>query len=292
MTSTRYFLARIGQAFGIHRRQLRLSEAAAEMHLLKDAEAHLGHVVWKNVEHIEEVSVEYWNLRRLVKERETIAARLAECEARLREAHDERASLLSAAPATHEDLAAERTAVLTELDQLTRRRDEVVQKAREVRRSYDGLKMKLEVLAEESTDTHPDEELTRLKNRLTDLKQEFSSLKEERLLIAAEIEKGDARLDAIDTRLESRQQDRRSQASEAFHVIGEANREISGLRAEIGLIDSKMRQLHSEIGRYISYHAPANAACKQAAKSQLGLIEIMRALRHSIALNHRLAGES
>jgi hypothetical protein len=39
-------------------------EAAEEMHLLKEAESHLGKALWENVEGIEALSIEYWNLRR------------------------------------------------------------------------------------------------------------------------------------------------------------------------------------------------------------------------------------
>ena len=35
-------------------------------------------------------------------------------------------------------------------------------------------------------------------------------------------------------------------------MIGEGNKEISILRAESGLIDTQMRQLYAEIGRYVS----------------------------------------
>jgi hypothetical protein len=51
-----------------------------------------------------------------------------------------------------------------------------------------------------------------------------------------------------------------------------------------------MRQLYAEIGRYVSRNASHNPACAGAAASNRGLVDVMRALRRSIALNHRLAG--
>jgi hypothetical protein len=65
---------------------------------------------------------------------------------------------------------------------------------------------------------------------------------------------------------------------------------MSFLRAESGVLDTQMRQLYAEIGRYVSRHAKHNTACAEAASSHQGLVDVMRALRRSIALNHRLAG--
>ena len=73
MTSSRYLVARVAQAFGYFRRAQRMADAASEMHLLREAEAQLGATIWEKVENIEELSVEYWNLRKLIKERDEVA---------------------------------------------------------------------------------------------------------------------------------------------------------------------------------------------------------------------------
>ena len=75
-------------------------------------------------------------------------------------------------------------------------------------------------------------------------------------------------------------------------MIGDANKELSNLRAELGVLDIQIRQLQGEIGRFVSRHALQNNACGQAARDFQGMVEVMRALRRSIALNHRLAGDS
>ncbi len=289
MTSTRYFIARFAQAFGIHRRQQRMGEAASEMHLLREAEAHLGEAIWENVEAIEAVSVEYWNLRKLIKEHNGVAEKLTELEQRLAAAHEERASLLNAIPEPQQELIEQRQAILGELEEHARRRDSVVARAREVRRSYDGMKMKLEVLANEAGENGSDPaEVSKVKSRLADLKEEFTRLKQERLDIGKEIEAGDLKIDAIDAQLDEKKKERRVHASDAFQVIGDANKEISALRAELGLLETRMRQLYAEIGRHVSRHAMHDPACALASRSQRGLVDVMRALRRSIAFNHRL----
>jgi chromosome segregation ATPase len=291
MTSTRYYIARFAQAFGYFRKNQRMADAASEMHLLREAEAQLGAAVWEKVETIEELSVEYWNLRKFIKEREQIRKRLLECQQKLDKAHEERAAVINNTPELHQELIEQRQTLLSELEQLARQRDEVVARAREVRRAYDGLKMKLEVLTKESNGEAPKvEEIQKVKQRLTDLKTKFSELKEERVRIGEKIEEGDAKVDAVDAQLNEKKMDRRVNASEAFQVIGDGNKEMSALRAESGVLDTQMRQLYAEIGRYVSRNANHNAACAAAASTHQGLVDVMRALRRSIALNHRLAG--
>ena len=293
MTTTRYFIARFAQAFGIFRRNLRMGEAASEMHLLREAEAQLGMVVWEKVDSIERLSIEYWNLRKLVKDREGVLAQLDECEKRLAATHQGRADLLNASPTPQTSLFDERIAVITSLEDITRERDLIVTKARDIRRIHDGLKIKIEVLTEQrSPSPERTAELEKVKQRLAELKLEFIALKEERTLVGAKIDEGDKQLDQVDLAIETFKTERRSQASEIFKLIGEANREISSLRAELGVLDTRIGQLQSEIGRYVSRHSHNDKNCAETVKVHRGLIEVMRALRRSIALNHRLGGRS
>lgn len=291
MTTTRYFMARFAQAFGVIRRNQRMSDAASEVHLLREAEAYLGKLVWHKVEPIERLSVEYWNLRKLDKERNLVVERLTEHEAKLEAAHQERANLLSITPMLKPEIAEQRIAILTELEEKTFQRDAVVAKARQVRRTYDGLKMKLEVITKEFADTEErQKEVEQVQNRLLALKQEFVALKQERLKIGQEIDAGDVQLDQIERDLEVHKKERREHASATFQTIGEINKELAVLRAEDGILDTRMRQLYADIGRYVSRNVHQDPHCMESIKKHRGLVEVMRALRRSVALNHRLAG--
>lgn len=286
MTTSRYIIARIGQAFGVNRRQRRMAEAASEMHLLREAEQVLGQSVWERVEEVEELGVEYWNLRKLIKEREEVRAKLAECEAILAEAHEQRTSLLGAKSGSQQELEDRRGELLTGLEKLAKDRDSVIQQAREIRRIYDGLKMKFEVLQREGSS----EAIQKTRTRMAELKVNFTNLKHERDRVAAMIAQGDAEVDAIDNKLAAEKQKHRAEASVAFQQIGQANRDISSHKAQLGLIDTQMRQLFSEIGRHVSRNAFVSEQCRNAAKGHIPMIDVMRALRKSVAMNHRLAG--
>lgn len=291
MTSSLYFIARIAQGFGYFRRNQRMAEAATEMHLLREAEAHLGFAVWESVGEIDQLSVEYWNLRRLIKEKESIKERLDASNELLEEAQTTRIAILNSTPEAQKELLEERTKLLVELEELGRQRDEIIAEAREIRRFFDGMKMKIKVLNDENQDSSGKQEgLDKAQASLKESKIRFAELKEKRLEIGKLIEAGDAKIDAVDLKLDQLKKDRRSDAAESFQAISEGNREVSSLRAEIGVLDTQMRQLYAEIGRYVSRNATHVPACSKVAVPHRSLVDIMRALRRSIALNHRLAG--
>ena len=291
MTSTRYFIARVAQAFGYMRKAHRMSDAAREMHLLRDAEANLGYAIWENCDKIENLSSEYWNLRRLKKDHATLLEKVQQAEKKLEDAHSERVHILQITPETNEDILNQRAEKLSEIEALATERDQIIALGRDIRRIYVGLKMKLEVLNQESS--HPQEhqaEIQSAKQRLEELKNEFTNLKDKRIKVGLAIEQGDKAIDALDEQLNNLQQDRRLKASDSFQVIGECNKELAVLYSEIGSLEEQMRSLYSEIGRYVSRHYKNNAQCAAASTDRRSLTDVMRELRRSIALNLRLAG--
>ena len=109
MTTTRYLIARVAQAFGYVRKAQRRGDAAREMHLLREAEAFLGLSIWESCKDIEKLSVEYWNLRKLKKEHDNLQEKINEAENKVAAAHEERDHILEITPETNQDLIDQRT---------------------------------------------------------------------------------------------------------------------------------------------------------------------------------------
>lgn len=289
MTPSRYLFARVALAFGISRRQRRMAEAASETHLLREAEQMLGEKVWMKVESVEELGVEYWNLRRLTTEREELEKKATEAEITLLEAHERRTELLNAKSERQEELEAERSEFLDRMNELAKERDQIVSRARDLRRLYDGLKTKLEVLKSEGKDD--DETVKKSEARMKELRGEFEELKTKRGEVATRIAERNEKLDELDAKIDDERKIHRTDAAEAFQAIGDANRKISSFKAEIGLIETQMQQLYGEIGRHVSRNTRTNPICQKAAADGMqSLVEVMSALRKSINLNHRLTG--
>ncbi len=290
MTPTRYLLSRIAHMVGIHRRNQRMSDAASETHLLRDAEAYLGAMVWRKVENIESLSSSYWNLRKLSQEQETISSGLAACQEKLNKAHEDRAMLLNTVSGPEQRLLTEKAGIVANLGTLSTKRDEVVAAAKEIRKTYEGLKVKSEVLANQSAETTEDGgEIEKINASLARLKERFTSLKEERTRISEEIMRGDAQINELTEQLQSLRKTQHENASKAIQSIGDANKDISTLRAEYGILETRMSQLHAEIGKHVSRNISGDPNCAAAVKDHRGLVDVMQALRKSITLNYRLA---
>lgn len=289
MTYTRYLIERLAKAFGYNRRAHRLSDAAAEMHLLREAETQLGERIWERIEPIEALSNEYWNLRKLSRQYRELRQNIEKCQARLDHAQEERAELInSGGISEHPELEEQSDALLTKLEELSKQREVISSEARNVRRLYNGAKTKLEVLSSEGGVS--EEELHQVRSRLDQLRQRFNELKRRRDEINTEIDQGDAKLDKVNEQIAALSNKSREAAAAAFKEINLANKEVWQLRAECGLVETRMHQLHAEIGRYISRHAYHDPACRAASAGQQGMVDVMRALRRSVAYNHKLGG--
>lgn len=266
-----------------------MADAATEMHLLREAEMRLGALIWKNVEKIDALSVEYWNLRKLVKEHARLTEEISGCEKQLEAAHERRVSLLAEAPGAYHGLRKKREETRAELKAFALQRDQIVTEAREIRRNFEGLKMKLEVLEREvpSTSGHADD-VAVIMERLKGLKERFELLRSQREELRLAMEALERERSANDGDLATERAERRTEASGVFQIIGDHNKQLSTLKAESSVVAAKMRQLHGEIGRHISRNM-SDPACAASGKSQRSLIDVMRALRKSIEMNHKLA---
>jgi len=288
MTTTRYFFARIALAFGIQRRTQRMADAASESHLLREAELLLGSHLWEKCDSLDDLTGEYWNIRKINKEIEDKRERLKLFQEKLKAAHDQRNEVLTASAGLDANMAELRRRLFRELDVLTAQHDKVVNEAKEKRRAFEGIKTKLEVLLE-SNEPENEVAIENGKARSIEIKAEFDRLKKQRLKIVEEIHAKDAELRQLQEKVSSSNIAQKTDFLGMFMQISDHNQEVSLLHAEIGLLQKKKSELYIEIGRYLSHHR-AHQNCAPICKKHRGLIEVMGALRQSIKYNFRIAG--
>lgn len=286
MNSSRYLLARIALSFGIHRKNKRLSEAADEMHLLRMAEEILGEDVWEKAEDIEDISVEYWSLRKLTIKKNELEQKVREAGDVLNFSHEERNAILSESNQACLALEKKRDELVRQSEALVAERDSVISQARQLRRKFDASRTKIQVLSEENGN----EDIVREERRkMMEYKTEFGRLKSSRDEVGKCIQKLDRSITRIEETIADDRSRLRQEAAEAYQSIGKANRDVSQLTAEIGLIELEMQEHFCEVGRYVSNHAGSDSVCRQICKDHAHLVAQMQSLRSSIALNHKLA---
>ncbi len=286
MTPTGYFFALIAKSFGLERRNKRMLEASAEMGLLREAELQLGMRIWEKIEPIEELAVEYWNLRKLSKDLLKYQEIMDGLNQSLNEYHLERTQILTNVSEEQNAVEQERVNLLLRLEKLANERDEIVRRAKDIRRTHEGLLTKIEVIQRDSLH---EGEITIANISIEDLKLEFKELKLRRQQVAQELEDGDRTVDELDAKLNAFRQEKRDRAAIVFQKTGKINRDLSTSRGEVGILETQIRLLQSEVGRYVSRYSKRNPACEKIITGERTMVEVMRMLRMSIAMNHKLA---
>jgi len=267
-----------------------MSDAAFETHLLRESEQILGGAVWERTEEVEALSVEYWNLRKIQRERDEIEEKLGYAENILAEAHDERSRLLNQTTDAQQELEEKRASLMQKLEVVARERDQVVTLAKEIRRRYEGLKTKLAVLTEEGGKSN-ETGIKDARDAMAGLRTDFQALKKKRSDIGERLDRGDAMLSQVEDKLGDRRKVRRDEAARTFQIIGKANRDISNHRAQLGLIETQEQQLYGEIGQYVSRHARATQMLTGIYRENQSLVDLMIALRRSIIMNRKLTSQ-
>lgn len=290
MTQGRFLIARILAAIGIERKTKRLGDASAELHLLREAEEFLGYFCWRKCENVEEISSEYWNLRKLHQRRNQLIGQGEEKHRELAEASNARSEVASQNEIEIDPRVAERDDLIKETEMLAAKRDECVEKAKKLKRSYGGLKTKSEVLIEENGG-NASKELDEIKERLKDMRLEFAALKNEREELAIQIEKNDDIIAELDDTIATTTSSKQQEATATFQNIGIANKDISKIRSEVGLLDKELGKYYALVGNHLSRFAATDPMCADATTDRGALVKQIRGLRQSLMMNNELIGE-
>lgn len=286
MTRFRYTLALIIQSFGIHRKLKRMTDAAYELHLMQEGEEFLGALCWPKVEEIEDISMEYWNIRKIERKRAELGDQIQNLNRVLHEAHTKRAAVADKSKDIGQELFNDREQLFGTLESFNNERDSIMADAQQVKRRFEALKTKATVLKDEG-DTSS---LSYTKNReqLKKLKEDFKNFKGKLKKIDEKIDVDQEKLANLQSNIDNKLKGNKDEASETFGQISAANRDITAFKAKLGLLDEEHAGLCREVGRYLNLNARV-AECQNACEEHLGLLEQIRLLRRSIQWNKALA---
>lgn len=285
MTQSRYLIASLLQNFGVRRKARRMTDAAFEMHLMQDGEEILGAYCWRNIEHIEELSMEYWKLRRLEGEEANLLSKVREAEKTLVDAQKQRASYLDRSKGQGEDYLDERNTLLVSIEEVNKERDSLMAEAIRTKKKHSALKRKVKVLQEEGLDEEAEirkgrEELASLREIFTADKERLNSLNEKSTHL-------EDRLDQIQGKINLEVNYSKGEATEAFSRITKANRDITKHKVELGVLQAEQGVLFREVGRFLNVNSKRKD-CRKACRQHRGILEQTRLLFQSIELNRKL----
>lgn len=285
MTKGYYLISSFLQHFGVRRKSKRMTDAAFETHLMQDGEEILGAYCWEKIEHIEELSMQYWSLRRLKRAEKSILSQINDAEKILASAQKQRASEVDHSIELGETFLGEQATIFESIEELSKDRDLIIAEAAKTKKRHSALKMKVKVLQEED-EAHESSEIHEARNELAALRKFFATDKTRLDLIEVKLEQQNDQLNKIKGKIDLASGPL-SGASEVFSTISQANRDITKHRADLGLVQEEQATLFHEVGRFLNINS-MRIDCREACQDHRGIQEQTRLLRQSIDLNQKL----
>ena len=286
MTRSRYVIAILLQSFGVILKNKRLTDASYEIHLMQDGEEILGAYCWPNIEDIEELSMEYWNLRKLKQEETTLSEKVSNANKTLSNVQNERASLADLSKGSGQELSQKRERLFEKIEALNIKRDDLLAEAQQTKRKHSALKMQVQVLKEE--DSGNQEKINDCRESLTDLRIQFTKSKEHLVEINDKVDSLKDKLSKLQEKIDDKLKGSKEETTESFTQISKANRDITKYQAELGVLREEQAKYFRGIGSFLRINSKRED-CKAACKNQRGLLEQTRLLSQSVDWNRHLA---
>ena len=286
MTRSRYVIAILLQSFGVILKNKRLTDASYEIHLMQDGEEILGAYCWPNIEDIEELSMEYWNLRKLKQEETTLSEKVFNANKTLSNVQNERASLADLSKGSGQELSQKRERLFEKIEALNIKRDDLLAEAQQTKRKHSALKMQVQVLKEE--DSGNQEKINDCRESLTDLRIQFTKSKEHLVEINDKVDSLKDKLSKLQEKIDDKLKGSKEETTESFTQMSKANRDITKYQAELGVLREEQAKYFRGIGSFLRINSKRED-CKAACKNQRGLLEQTRLLSQSVDWNRHLA---
>ena len=288
MTHRQFIIARFFKKFGFEKKNKRLTDAATELQLLREAEDILGKHVWERTEGIDQFKLPYWELRKLIDEKQELIDKIQSIEGKIETIKQNKfEAFTSTSSSNGVDLETMLQQQTDQVQILSEESEDIARVGKNIRTLYDGLILKMQSLEDSNA---KQEEIDTERKNIEKLKAKFSSLKQKKTLCDSKLKQETRKLEEVSQSIKMKRNSYKDEASGSFEIMGKANKAISAYRLKMGLIDSKISRHHGNIGKAISKEYFVDAACKNAVSGQSSLCKVMKALRQSIEYNYTLVG--
>lgn len=286
MNSFAYLFHQFAARTGIIPTRSYLRNATEEAILLAEAEVLLGKLAWQDIEHVEDISTEYWNLRELQREQNEAHEKLIEGKSRqeklMEEPDDAPSDLLDRTASIEQQITANRNDYLDSLAEVQK----LISQSNKLYKNFNGLKLKLNVLKTEGMDAPV---LAEIRDQLRETRDKYSRLAR---VIANDKERTrqlEKRGAALQQEFAKAREEITQHQRKRTRGIAETSKIVVEYSAHIEQLEKKKRDLQKDIGKFLCKECGNNKELAEVTKKFLPLLRRTRSLRESIRLNYRLA---
>lgn len=286
MNAFGYVVRRVLWQFGVKRAKKRWEVANRELQVLKEAEDLLGRVAWRDVDEVEELTGEYWQLKNIEGQEELLNAEIERLRNENEALEDKIFDITDELHGEIDKLVEQRNEVAADVDEFLIEIEDIREEAGEIRHRFDGHKVKYKVLKDNGGDP---EELEKIQVVLKDLRGQFNARKEQTIERNRQIEEIEERLLRIDETIHETRQEIGIRTARVSQKIGENSKRLADCMAKVGAYERERGDLQSKIGLFLSANPDSSPGLRKATKKHMDLVGRINYFRKSIQYNQRLA---
>lgn len=286
MNAFGYVYRRVLWQFGIKRVKKRWEIANKELQVLKEAEDLLGRVAWREADDVDELTGEFWQLRNIEGQEQELENEIERLTDENEGLEDEIFDLTEDLHEEIDQLVEQRNEVAEDVDQYLLEIEEIREEAAEIRRRFDGHKVKYKVLKEQNGS---DEDLENIQGVLKELREQFNERKDLTISRNEQIESVETRLLQVDEAIHAKRTEIGQKTAKISQKIGENSKRLADCMAKLGAYERERSDLQSKIGLYLSANPTGTAGLRKATQKHMDLVGRINYFRKSIQYNQRLA---
>jgi DNA repair exonuclease SbcCD ATPase subunit len=290
MNAFGYFLHRCGARLGIGAERHRWAAINRETQILTEAEDLLGRLAWPDVKDIEELSGEYWQIRDLEQQQESLRQQSQEADERNETLKDRLHALEAEAQQRFQSLRDRKSKRMEDALGLMRDIEELKGWKEETKKKFLNHKSKIELmkrLGKAGEQTGSEVEKTEL--AMARLKEQFSEDLENIKAKTAQIDTVEQEVAALDRELTEAKARLKSDTAELNAEISRLSKRIADLSAKIGALENTKSGFYFTVGHFLSDNIyTRDPLIFRVLRKYRQLISRIIHYRRSIAYNQRL----
>jgi len=253
MNALGYFLHRLGARLGLGSERHRWAAINRETQILTEAEDLFGRLAWPDVKEVDELSGEYWQIRDLEQQQETLRQQSQVADERNESLKEELFGLQEAAEKRFQALRDRKTKRMEEALGLMRDIEQLKEWKEETKKKYQNLTSKIELMQRlGQSDDQLTGEVEKTESAIAKLKEQFSGDTGDIELKTSGIEALEKEVTAIDRELADEKAQLKQNTAALNSEIGRLSKQIADLSAKIGALENTKSEFYFTVGHYLS----------------------------------------
>lgn len=290
MNAFGFFFRQLSSKFGFRSERQYWGAINRETQILSEAEGLLGRLAWPDVENIDDLSGEYWQIRDLDRQQQLLREETKTADEKNNALKEELYRLEDECEEQLQALRDRKSKRMEEALVLMRHIDQIKTWKEDTKKKFQNLKVKIDLMKRHGeTDSKISSEVEKNQAAMNKLKEEFSGDITEINNKTAEIEAIEKEVAELDRSITELKTGLKAQTASLNIEVGRYSKQIAELSAKIGALENTKSDFYFQVGHYLSSRIDSNdPEIRATLRRHRPLISRILYYRKSIAYNRHL----